>query len=342
MLQNPEGYAGYLAAGSLGLDQRIDQLESIWAGDIAAYTVMANAHNPNIFELKIKDYHDDNIFAITQLELREDGAILARLSDKLVSVAQFPEHSKTHRTSAGVGPLPIDSSIRTGLMRAGHQAKISALRAWLVETCQRRSFITYTELMTRFGLAYFPMLAAMGAIGRDCQEQGLPILTAVIVDKDTRRCSEGLRGLGVEDDEAERERCYAYWAIQPADTAVQASPIVPGQLNCSDLTERAKRFAQVEVRPDQAKFRDAVFLACEGRCVVSGCDVPEALEAAHLSGREWRNGQNAASDGVLLRRDLHALYDRGLLVLLEGGGVSLDPRVTTHYGELLSLPVVSD
>ena len=39
---------------------------------------------------------------------------------------------------------------------------------------------------------------------------------------------------------------------------------------------------------------------------------------------------------MLLRRDLHGLYDKGLLVLTEGGGFQLDERVMGHYGHLLN------
>ncbi|WP_255284189.1 HNH endonuclease [Hydrogenophaga pseudoflava] len=99
----------------------------------------------------------------------------------------------------------------------------------------------------------------------------------------------------------------------------------------SSFEERVARFAQVEVRPQQQAFRDAVFRACGGRCVVSGCEVPEALEAAHIFGRDWRKGENSAEDGILLRRDLHALYDRGLLTIQESGAVELDPKVRPHY-----------
>lgn len=73
-------------------------------------------------------------------------------------------------------------------------------------------------------------------------------------------------------------------------------------------------------------------MACGGRCVVSGCRIPEALEAAHLEGRNWRDGQNAASAGILLRRDLHALYDAGLLSFTEDMQVQLSPAIREHYG----------
>ncbi len=39
------------------------------------------------------------------------------------------------------------------------------------------------------------------------------------------------------------------------------------------------------------------------------------------------------SDGVLLRRDIHSLYDNGLLNFSEDGTVSVEPRVKTHYAE---------
>lgn len=318
-------YEGYQHSVSPGLDERIVQLERVWNGGGAAYTVMANAVDTTVFGLTIKDYRDDAVFAIKELVPGEDGEILAVLGE-LVAVGDFAEHSRAHLTAPGVGPFPADDNLRTGVSTSGYQEKIPLIRAWLEETCRQRGVVTYGDVMTRFDMSFWLLRNAMSRIGHECRDAGFPILTAVIVNKDTLRCSEGLRAeFGVEDDHAERERCYAHWAAAVQDE---------GQKHESDLKERAKRFAQAEVRPDQAKFRDAVFLACQGRCVVSGCDVPEALDAAHLSGRNWREGQNQATDGVLLRRDLHALYDRGLLVLTEGGGFQLDQKILRHYGSL--------
>lgn len=107
-----------------------------------------------------------------------------------------------------------------------------------------------------------------------------------------------------------------------------------------DLQERARRFAEVEVRPMQREFRQAVFEACGGCCVVTGCDIPEAVEAAHLKGRRWRDGHNAASDGVLLRRDIHALYDKGLIGISDTGQVTIADELSHHYSELQARHVV--
>ena len=172
----------------------------------------------------------------------------------------------------------------------------------------------------------------MSKLGHLSMENGEPILTALIVDKDTLRCSDGLADeFGVTDDQAERRRLYAYWAI-PKNADPEPSLLARAAEPAGDsLEERAKRFALVEVRTQQPAFRRAVFMACGGRCVVSGCDVPEALDAAHLEGRSWRKGDNTAADGVLLRRDLHALYDKGLLTFLEAGVVQLHPEARDHY-----------
>ena len=59
--------------------------------------------------------------------------------------------------------------------------------------------------------------------------------------------------------------------------------------------------------------------------------VSTSIDAAHLEGRSWRKGDNTAADGVLLRRDLHALYDKGLLTFLEAGVVQLHPEARDHY-----------
>ena len=109
----------------------------------------------------------------------------------------------------------------------------------------------------------------------------------------------------------------------------------------AEFDVRANRYAIVEVRVEQASFRRAVFVECQGRCVISGCSVPEALEAAHLVGRKWRLGHNAAVDGILLRRDLHALYDSGVLTIDAAGLVQFAPEARKHYGNLdgVELPI---
>ena len=72
------------------------------------------------------------------------------------------------------------------------------------------------------------------------------------------------------------------------------------------------------LRPEQAAFRQRVGDAWGWRCAITGEDVPEALDAAHLPGLSWRAGNNSATDGILLRADLHRLLDEGLLRIVDG------------------------
>jgi len=74
-----------------------------------------------------------------------------------------------------------------------------------------------------------------------------------------------------------------------------------------------RRTAVVEVRTAQGAFRRRMFERWGGRCVVTGCDVVEMLEAAHAGAQGgWRTNH---TDGWLLRADLHRALDAGLLEL---------------------------
>lgn len=74
---------------------------------------------------------------------------------------------------------------------------------------------------------------------------------------------------------------------------------------------------------------------------MSGCTVPEALEAAHFLGRDWCLGHNTATDGILLRRDLHSLYEHGLLRISNAGFAELLDEVLAYYGEFNGVAVAS-
>lgn len=52
-------------------------------------------------------------------------------------------------------------------------------------------------------------------------------------------------------------------------------------------------------------------------CVVSRNQVRKVLDAAHLPGRNWRE-HNEATDGIMLRVDLHRLLDGNMAELREG------------------------
>ena len=77
--------------------------------------------------------------------------------------------------------------------------------------------------------------------------------------------------------------------------------------------------AEVEIRPDQAKFRRAVGEAYGWTCAVTGCSIREVLDAAHVGPKGAWLAKNSARDGVLMRTDLHRLFDAGLARIVKAG-----------------------
>jgi len=69
---------------------------------------------------------------------------------------------------------------------------------------------------------------------------------------------------------------------------------------------------QIAVRRGQQKFRDELRIRFNGRCVITGCEVLAVLEAAHISPYRG-DGDNDPQNGLLLRADVHTLFDLDLL-----------------------------
>lgn len=69
-----------------------------------------------------------------------------------------------------------------------------------------------------------------------------------------------------------------------------------------------------ESRPDQRSFADEVWDNCKKRCVISGVTIRSRLQAAHLLSHA-EMGPDHYSNGLLLRSDLHGLFDANYLAI---------------------------
>jgi putative restriction endonuclease len=81
-----------------------------------------------------------------------------------------------------------------------------------------------------------------------------------------------------------------------------------------DYEQRERVKASVVRRRGQAAFRRKVLAAYGGRCAVTGTDVLPALDAAHISPYSGPASDHI-ENGLLLRSDIHALFDLGLLAI---------------------------
>lgn len=77
---------------------------------------------------------------------------------------------------------------------------------------------------------------------------------------------------------------------------------------------RDKVLREIRARRGQRKFRDALVAAYAGRCAVTGCSVLDVLEAAHIT-PYLGPATNHVTNGLLLRADLHTLFDMLLLAV---------------------------
>ncbi len=79
----------------------------------------------------------------------------------------------------------------------------------------------------------------------------------------------------------------------------------------ADDPAELERFAR-RVRRGQPKFRARLLKAYGGACAVTGTGIDAVLEAAHIEPHA-KAGRNGDDNGLLLRSDIHVLFDLGLL-----------------------------
>lgn len=82
---------------------------------------------------------------------------------------------------------------------------------------------------------------------------------------------------------------------------------------CPDAVDRRELVKrQIRARRGQQRFRDALRVRYRDKCVVTGCGIVDILEAAHIS--PYRGDKdNDPVNGLLLRADIHTLFDLDLL-----------------------------
>jgi hypothetical protein len=112
--------------------------------------------------------------------------------------------------------------------------------------------------------------------------------------------------------------------------------------NKEEKSIRAKAFNTKKRRIGQEKFRKTLLKEYDKMCVVTECDLEEAIEAAHIrdySGEESNNVRN----GILLRIDIHRLFDKGLITIDQDYTLILSEKLENSYyreynGKKINLP----
>ncbi len=107
-----------------------------------------------------------------------------------------------------------------------------------------------------------------------------------------------------------------------------------GDVVSSDMSEQPQaRYGEpVLVRPrlGQGAFRILVTDSYRRRCAISGERTLPALDAAHI--RPFADGgPHEASNGILLRRDIHSLFDLGYVTVTPVAKFEVSKRIREEY-----------
>lgn len=132
-----------------------------------------------------------------------------------------------------------------------------------------------------------------------------------------KRCVEN--GLNEKNDPNEATETALRQAEEAAENAQQFDP-----QNGEDA--RTKTLRALVDRRGQPKFRKELLAAYEDKCAITGCDSKEALEAAHI--RSYNGDEtNHVTNGLLLRADIHTLFDLHLIEIDDQYKVRLSPEL---------------
>lgn len=87
----------------------------------------------------------------------------------------------------------------------------------------------------------------------------------------------------------------------------------------------------VTPRLGQGGFRVIVTEAYHRRCAITGEKTLPVLDAAHIKPFS-ENGPHKASNGLLLRQDMHTLFDRGYITITKDNVIEVSRRIKEDFG----------
>ncbi len=130
---------------------------------------------------------------------------------------------------------------------------------------------------------------------------------------------EEINGLKITNDTYNNERIFDELVIDDIPYAI----------------ERRRVSRDILERPNQANFRKDILAAYTDKCLITGVDIRNVLEAAHIVPVS-EDGIDNVSNGICLRTDIHRLYDTGHLRIQMSGELLLSRKAmkSKNYGNL--------
>ncbi|QJI19791.1 MULTISPECIES: HNH endonuclease [unclassified Pseudomonas] len=129
--------------------------------------------------------------------------------------------------------------------------------------------------------------------------------------------------------------------VEEALAVAQAAAEQADIFDPTDVADARKRVtADIIRRRGQPAFRKALLQAYGEACAITGCNLTAVLEAAHIHPYKGDH-TNVVSNGLLLRTDIHTLFDLGLIAIESDTlVVRVSPQLEgTDYGKLNGSPL---
>jgi len=120
--------------------------------------------------------------------------------------------------------------------------------------------------------------------------------------------------------------------LQQVNEKLKKQTLISANELCEhESSERYGKEQIVKPRLGQGAFRVLVTDAYNRKCSVTGEKTLPVLDAAHIKSFS-SNGPNSADNGLLLRTDIHKLFDKGYITVNDEYKVEVSKRLNEDYG----------
>lgn len=205
---------------------------------------------------------------------------------------------------------------------------------WLAWECFAQQNGTATELEFRSSLDAYRRKNGVMGVGTEkvtCLIISSPVFFTpddwVEEPRDWKKNIVSGKGYDLSDGEGRRifEECQAR-----ARGMLSAGGIIDVEERVGKVLERYSEGVLVRPRLGQGSFRLAVEDAYGKACAVTHEHSRPVLEAAHIK-PYGQGGEHAVTNGILLRRDLHRLFDCGYVAIAKDHTLLVSERLKREY-----------
>lgn len=342
---------GYRAAVTLlAAKEPSDGFVRLWEAQRLDLSLEALVLNP-----EWSGYFSSDLLAIARKRLKDVKFELSSgASESIASEATSPSDVKLTSATLEAGKIytrgdlrrlfdVTDATINNGVFRPKGQSSV-----WLFVTEKKTpDRVQYTDRLEGAQLYWQGQTSGRtDPLVVEHKQRGLELVVFYRREKYEHE-GAGFRYEGVFEYVSHREGRPSSFVLQRRDapnlSQVEADLQDRGAFSPENVVDgRQKVLGGIVLRRGQEGFRRSLLNAYARQCALSGCGLEPVLEAAHIY--PYRGAEtNHVTNGLLLRADLHTLFDLRLFCVNDSMEVVSKPALASKdydwlHGSLLRLP----